>query len=66
MKTQKNAVESTETVDDKKRIDEFNKKLSDAISFTIDAEAAFKLYSYRCISPEQFVARFEAIKKGYE
>lgn len=36
---------------------EFDKKLSSAIMLSIDADAAFKLYSHRVISPEDFMNR---------
>lgn len=32
-----------------------NEKLTACISLALDLDNLFKLYSYRCISPEQFV-----------
>jgi len=44
----------------------FNQKLAVAITSAIEMETAFKLYSYRIISPEVYMDRINQIIKNYE
>lgn len=43
-----------------------NEKLANAITAALDLEMAFKVYSYRITSPEQFIERVETIFKQWD
>lgn len=43
-----------------------NEKLANSITLALDIERDFKIYSYRIISPEQFVERVETLFKQWD
>jgi hypothetical protein len=42
-----------------------NEKLSKAIMLSVDLESNFRLYSYRCISPQDFINRINMLVELY-
>lgn len=53
-----NQTENTTTPNDEVNKKDFvNKHLPQAIMLAVELESAFKLYSYRILTPEQFIAR---------
>jgi hypothetical protein len=43
-----------------------NEKLSKAIMLSVDLESNFRLYSYRCISPQDFINRINMLIELYQ
>jgi hypothetical protein len=45
---------------------ETGKQLSAGILLAVELESNFKLYSYRCIEPENYLERIDALIKLYQ
>lgn len=66
-----NTMSQTKTTQDKTLNDEVtnkdfvNKHLGNAIMLSIDLESSFKLYSFRVITPETFIARTKELVEQF-
>ena len=52
--------------DDKKALDQRNRKLSAAIMLAVDLESSFKLYSFRCIDVDNYIHRVDELISFYK
>lgn len=67
METKVKNMDGTNVVsDDKKKLDNEQKKLSKAIALSVEMESNFKLLSYRIINQEVFVSKIDELVKFYK
>jgi len=70
MKTKVKNMDGTEVnnvlSDDKKALDEKNRKLSKGIALSVEVESNFKLLSYRIIDQEVFLSKIDEIVEFYK
>jgi len=67
METKVKNMDGTNVIsDDKKKLDDEQKKLSKAIALSVEIESNFKLLSYRIINQEVFVSKVDELIKFYK
>lgn len=59
MTTEQNTTEQPENIKDKETV------LREAIIMAAEMDSAFKLYSYRCLSPDAFVSRAAELVQNF-